>query len=420
MNSSDPETVEFAAFAGIDWADEKHDICLKPADSQKLEFRVLPHSPQSIDEWARDLRRRFSGRPIAVCLEQKKGPLIYALLKYDFLILYPVNPQTLARYRQAFATSHAKDDPTDAALQVELLTCHRDQLSPWRPDIPEVRQLQQLVIQRRRLVNDKVRLSNRLTSTLKDYFPQALELFEEIDTTIACEFLIRWPTLAKARRAHKTTLGRFFRAHNARSQKLIESRIATLRKAMPLTKDPAIVEPGSLMAVALATQIIGLIASIHTYQKAIESLCARLVDYPLFAALPGAGPVFAPRLMAAFGTDRERYQSADDLQKYAGIAPVTERSGKSSWVHWRYACPIFLRQSFIEWAGQSIHHSFWAGGYQRDFGKSHHAALRALSFKWIRILFRCWKERKPYDESIYLSSLKKRNSPLLKYIAESA
>ncbi|MCP4409648.1 MAG: IS110 family transposase, partial [Gammaproteobacteria bacterium] len=102
-----------------------------------------------------------------------------------------------------------------------------------------------------------------------------------------------------------------------------------------------------------------------TFQKSIEALCTRLADYSLFAALPGAGPVFAPRLMAAFGTDRERYRSAEDLQKYAGIAPVTERSGKSSWVHWRYACPTFLLQSFIGWAGQSIHHSFWAGGYYR-------------------------------------------------------
>ncbi len=423
MNRSDMQAIEFAAFVGIDWADEKHDVCLKQANSTILEYRVLPHSPESIDEWARTLRRRFSGKPIAVCLEQKKGPLIYALLKYDFLVLYPVNPQTLAKYRQAFATSHAKDDPTDAALQVELLTCHRQQLSRWRPDIPEVRQLQQLVVQRRRLVNDKVRLSNRLTSTLKDYFPQMLELFEEIDTTMACEFLIKWPTLYKARRAHNDTLERFFRAHNSRSQALIESRIATLNKAMPLTKDPAIVEPGSLMSIALASQIIGLIASIKMYQKAIDSLCARLVDYPLFATLPGAGPVFAPRLLAAFGTDRERYGSADDLQKYVGIAPVTERSGKSTWVHWRYSCPSFLRQSFIEWAGHSIRHSFWAAGYyhyQRDLGKTHHAALRALSFKWIRILFRCWKERKPYDESMYLSALKKRNSPLLKYIAEAA
>ena len=121
-------------------------------------------------------------------------------------------------------------------------------------------------------------------------------------------------------------------------------------------------------------------------------------DFPLFQALPGAGAVFASRLLVAFGEQRERYASAEELQKYAGIAPVTERSGKKSWVHWRLQCPTFLRQTFVEWAAESIRHSFWAQVYyqqQRDKGKAHQAAVRALAFKWIRILYRCWQERTP-------------------------
>lgn len=102
---------DFAALVGIDWADKKHDICLQPAGSDKQEFSVLPHKPEAIDEWARGLRTRFGNKQVAVCLEQKKGPLIYALRKYDFLVLFPVNPQTLAKYRRTFTTSRAKDDP---------------------------------------------------------------------------------------------------------------------------------------------------------------------------------------------------------------------------------------------------------------------------------------------------------------------
>jgi transposase len=141
-----------------------------------------------------------------------------------------------------------------------------------------------------------------------------------------------------------------------------------------------------------------------------------LPDYGLFAGLPGAGPHLAPRLLVAFGEDRQRFQKAEELQKYAGIAPVTERSGKKSWVHWRWQCPTFLRQTFIEWAAQTINKSFWAGAYyyqQRAKGSTYQAAVRALAFKWIRILYRCWKNRTPYDETKYLKALKKRRSSLL-------
>ena len=124
----------------------------------------------------------------------------------------------------------------------------------------------------------------------------------------------------------------------------------------------------------------------------------------------------APRLLAAFGSQRERFQTAAEIQSFTGIAPITERSGNAKWVHFRWACPKFLRQSFHEWAGHSIMYSTWARAYyqqQRDRGKSHHAVVRALACKWIRIVFRCWKDRVPYNEDAYLAALAKRRSPLL-------
>ena len=140
-------------------------------------------------------------------------------------------------------------------------------------------------------------------------------------------------------------------------------------------------------------------------------------------ALPAAGLALAPRLLAAFGEQRERYHSAAELQRYTGIAPVTESSGNKHWVHWRLQCPTFIRQTFVEWAGATIPRSFWAAAYyrqQRAKGCSHHAAVRALAFKWIRILYRCWQTRTPYDESKYLNALKRRGAPLLTSIAEAA
>jgi transposase len=161
----------YAALIGIDWSDKKHDLCLIETASGKSEACILPHSPQNIDEWATGVRARFNGQPIAVCLEQSRGPLIYALLKYDFITLYPVNPRSLSRYREAFSPSRHKDDPPDAAYLAELLRHHRERLRAWHPDDEQTRALRLLVEHRRRVVGDRTRISNRMTSLLKCYFP---------------------------------------------------------------------------------------------------------------------------------------------------------------------------------------------------------------------------------------------------------
>jgi transposase len=413
-------TEEFAAFIGLDWADAKHDICLQASGSAHREFLRLDHRPEAIDAWAQSLRTRFNGQPIAVCLELNKGPIVSALRQYEFLVLFPVNPLTVAKYREAFTPSRAKDDPTDAELQVELLLKHRDKLTPLSPQSPTMRALAQLVEHRRRLVGDKVRLTNRLTSALKNYFPHVLQWFQEKDTAIFCDFLSRWPTLKAAQLARRATLEGFFRAHHVRSADVITTRIEAIKSARALTTDDGVITPNVLLVQALIAQLRVTVQAIADFDSAIAQRAQDHPDFPLFDALPGAGAVFAPRLLVAFGEQRERYASAAELQKYAGIAPVTERSGKKSWVHWRLQCPTFLRQTFVEWAAESIRHSFWAQIYyqqQRDKGKAHQAAVRALAFKWIRILYRCWQERTPYDESIYLQALKRRNAPLLHNLA---
>ena len=312
-------------------------------------------------------------------------------------------------------TNRAQDDPTDAALQLALLLTHRDKLQPLNPQSPTMRTLAQLVEHRRRVVGDKVRLTNRLTSTLKNYFPQVLHWFQEKDTAIFCDFLSRWPTLKAVQLARRSTLETFFCEHHVRYANVIAQRIEAIKSATPLTTDDGVIAPHALLVQALVAQLRVTLQAITDFDTAIAQCAQRHPDFPFFQALPGAGPVFAPRLLVAFGEQRARYASAAELQKYAGIAPVTERSGKKSWVHWRLQCPKFLRQTFVEWAAESIRHSFWAQVYsqqQRDKGKAHQAAVRALAFKWIRILYRCWQERTPYDESVYLQALNRRGSSL--------
>lgn len=135
---------------------------------------------------------------------------------------------------------------------------------------------------------------------------------------------------------------------------------------------------------ALASQLRILLLSIEQFNQTIEQLFAQMPDANLFVALPGAGEHLAPRLLLAFGEERSRFTTAQDLMQYAGIAPVTERSGKKDWVHWRWSCPKFLRQTFVEWAEQSRQHSFWAKAFydvQKRKGKTHQEAIRALAFK---------------------------------------
>jgi transposase len=414
---------KFAAIIGLDWADAKHDICLQVAGTEHREFAVLEHRPECIDSWARTLRQRFNGQPIALALELDKGPIVSALRQHDCFVLFPVNPSTLAKYRETWTVSGAKDDPTDAELALELLTKHPERFKPLNPQSPEMRALEQLVEQRRCLVDDQTRITNRLTSALKNYFPQPLQWFNDKDTTLFCDFLARWPTLKALKLARRSTLERFFCQHHVRYPNVIEQRIQAIKSATPLTTDEGVIAPCSLLIQALVAQLRATLAAIETFNQAIDTRARAHPDFAIFGSFPGAGPVFAPRLLAAFGEQRERYTGAADMQKYAGIAPVTARSGNMHWVHWRWKCPTFLRQTFVEWAAQTIPRSFWARAYyqqQREKGNSHQSAVRALAFKWIRILFRCWQNRTPYDESAYLNNLQQRGSPILQNLASSS
>ena len=415
------ELSQFTAIIGIDWADKKHDVCVQDMATGRRRTSQVRHRAEDLDEWARSLYRRYGG-PIAVALELSKGPIVSVLQKYDFFVLFPIDPSTLAHHRKAFTPSGAKDDPTDAEFALKLLITHTEHFKPLRPQSVEMRTLMVLVEQRRKLMHDRVRLTNRLRNALKQYYPQALEWFEHIDTPLFCDFIKRWPSLAQARRARKATLEKFFREHNMNRKVLLERRVQAIKSAMSLTDDEAVIVPYRLQALTLVAQLAVALESIRQYDDEVAALAPQHPDYALFDVLPGAGPSLAPRLMVGFGEQRERFANAAEVQKCTGIAPVTERSGQSTWIHWRWQCPTFLRQTFVEWAAQTINKSYWAGLYyhqQRAKGCSHQAAVRALAFKWIRILYRCWKTRTPYDEARYLKALQDRGSPLLK-IAETA
>jgi transposase len=405
---------EFAAWIAIDWAEHKHYWHMQIANTLQREHGPLDHTPEAIDAWATALQRRFTSQPLAVCLEQSRGPLVYQLAKYAHLVIYPVHPATVSRYRAAFFPSGAKADPGDAALLLDILLYHRHHLRRLDPDTPDTRRLALLVEQRRTLVDERTRHSNRLTAQLKLYYPQPLQWIDNIDAPLGCDLLERWPTLAQLQRARADTLRRFFADHNCRSAERIEERIQAIRHAVAAVHDPVLLEAGASATLHLVALLKSLNARIALADQRIADLAPKHPEAYLFADLPGAGPALLPRLIVAFGTQRERFQSASELAAFSGIAPVSRQSGCSKIVVFRRACPHFLRQTFHEFAALSIRRSVWARAFyqqKRQLGKRHHAAVRALAFKWIRVLFHCWHKRTPYNEATYLASLQRRGSP---------
>lgn len=345
-------------------------------------------------------------------------------MMYGFITIYPINPQSFSEYRKAMCVSGAKDDPTDAALLLDYLEKHRDRLRAWQPDDETTRLLGILVKDRRKAVDQRTELTNSLRAALKGYFPQALDWTgQELHTPMACDFLLRWPTLSAVKGATAKTLRKFYYGHKSRQGHLIEERIQQIRKAKPLTTDRAVIEASAMVVKMVAGQLRLLDGAIREYDKKIKEIFSKHEDRDIFESFPGAGASLAPRLLSGMGTDRERYDNSDEVQCTTGIAPVTERSGNMEFIHWRWACDKFTRQSFHEFANCSRHYCDWAAAFyeqQRQRGKKHHAAVRSLAFKWIRIIYRCWKDRVPYDDETYVNSLKERGSPLYQLIGQAA
>lgn len=400
-----------AAYVGLDWGNNKHAIAIQVAGSNKVEHSELEHTSEAIDAWASQLRERFAPAGVAIALEQSRGGLTFCLSKYDHLVLYPVHPKTSAEYRKMFRPSGAKGDHSDAALLLDFLVRHPDRLQPINPDTAETRALQMLVEHRRRWVDERTRCSNRLRADLKTYYPQVLEWFDELYAPVALDLLERWPTLEDLQKAKPQTVRQFLKQHRCSNDK-IEQRLQAISQAVALTTDFAVITAGRLATRSAVPLLRNLGEAIQQYDRQIEDLTAAHPDFAIFDSLPGAGAVMVPRLIAAFGTQRQRFQSAAQVQSYSGIAPVTEASGSQLWVHWRWSCPKFLRQTFQEWAALTIHHCDWAAAYyqtQREQkNKSHYAAVRSLAFKWIRIVFRCWQQRTLYNDAQYESTLLRR------------
>jgi transposase len=411
------KTHPFDLIIGLDRSDRKADLHYIDTHTGRRWSQCIDTTPEALWEWLLQLRQQYPQARVALCLEQPAVHLIAFLESYEWLTLYPINPITLQKYREAFVTSRAKDDGKDARYMADLLLNHYEQLQVWAPEDSATRAVQQLVFHRRAVVDERTGLTNRLGALLKQYYPQALELCgEDLWRPMATGFLLKWPSLGAVKRAKVATLKSFYYLQGSRSQKLMEQRLALIARAVPVMDETAVIQSFVLRVQLLCRQLQLVQRTLRQFEQQIAQAYAAHPDREIFASLPGAGPVLGPRLLASMGSQRDRFGAASQLQHYTGIAPVTKRSGGSCYIHRRYLCPKFHRQSFHEYAKESILWSRWAAAYylqQRTKGSPHQTAVRALAFKWQRIIWRCWQDHQPYDESTYETALRRNGSQLI-------
>ena len=412
----------YAAIVGIDWADQSHRVCLLCEGSAKEERMQIGSDPASVIKFARWLHARVGSGKVAVVSEQSRGSLIYALLDFAFIDLYAINPQAAAKYRKSLYPSGAKSDDIDAEGLMRMLFTHRDRMIRVRRNDPASARLDAYSRHRRGLVDQRVQRCNQLGSYLKQYYPQALPMLgDELFAPINLAFLSRWPCYAKLARTREDSLRRFYHGQGSRSTAAIQRRLEAFGASHPLSADPMLDEICAMKVHDCIAQLRLLNRQISQIDKQLHKHFHAHPDRAIFASFPGAGPAMAPRLAAAWGTQRERYDHVTQAQAYSGIAPITVQSGNTWRVFTRRFAPVFLKQTFHEWAGLSIQYSDWAKAcyrLMRDRGKSQHEAKRALAFKWMRIMFRCWKARTCYDESLYIQALIRRRSPVVDKMVE--
>jgi len=398
---------------GIDWGDSKHAFAIACHD-QDIETGSIDHSSETLHQWLQALEKRFAAQPVTVILEAGSVPLIAALREYHWIQIFSICPLASAAYRKSIRPSGAKDDRPDAVLLLGMLLSNHQRLSPL-PDrddsLPHL--LDRLVVHRRRLVDDRTAKTNQLMAALKSYFPQALELLpKELYRPFVICFLRKWSNLLDLKKARSSTIERFYLKAGHRRPQTIQAHLKLIKQARLLHKDHALTAIGELHVAHLIEQIECLNHQISETEKQIRPLFQEHENASFYRNLPGAGANMAPRLLAAM--ELLPTDNVQDAQKYIGVAPVTQRSGKQCWVHRRFHPPQFLHQTLVEWAGLTVQFSPWAKAYYQHAkkqGKKRFVILRSLAFKWLRILDGCRKTKTDYDEQKYIQCLIKKQVP---------
>jgi len=391
-------------YVGIDWASDHHDIAITNDSAKKVSAFRIEHNAKGL-QLLRD-KFRDLGVPkeeILIGIETPRLLIVDFLLNEGFTI-YPINPKAIDRYRDRYTQSQCKSDSFDAEVIAHALRTDRERFHVLKPDSPLLRELRILVRDQQKLIRSQSRFLNQLRACLKDYYPMALEIFNDFDSPVALAYLKQYP---KVTSVSPKKLEKLLRQHRHPNPQAKAQEIAEKLSGPQIFVEDFTVRAKSRMLLTLVEQLQSLRVQINEYQKEIDRLFEKHPDFEIFKSLPGAGEKNAPRLLSEIGDVREKYPTPDSLQCEAGTSPVTRASGKSQVVLMRRACRMSFRDTMHQFSFCSLTQSSWTKAFydqQKAKGKTHASALRSLGDKWLKIIHHLWEKKEVYDENIYLAA----------------
>jgi len=389
--------------AGLDWASEEHAICIVDAAGTVRESFSVAHDAAGLGELMRRLRRHTGLR---LAIERPDGLLVDTLVDAGIAVV-PMHPNKLKAARERYTSSGAKSDPGDAYVLADLLRTDGHRFRELAPLSEATKALRALVRSRDDLVKAKVALINQLAAQLAVFWPGAAEIFQRLDSDIALAFLERYPTPESAATLSEGRLGAFLRRNAYCGRRPVALLLGRLRAAPSGRTGTLETEARGECVKALVRALHVLLPQIKQLEGAIAVALEEHPDGAIFKSFPRAGEVNAAQLLAEIGDVRERFQSDDVLAMEAGVVPVTKRSGKAKSVGFRWACNKRLRRALTGWADNSRRASPWAQDLYRrarDRGADHPHATRILARAWLRVLWRCWRDRTLYEPGRHLGA----------------
>jgi transposase len=393
-----------ALVVGLDWGGTTHAVCVLERESGAVVDRFeAHHDAAGLKELARRLARRGAPADLPVAMERPSGLIVDALVAAGHPVV-PIHPNAVKASRPRYRASGAKDDRGDAYLLADLLRTDGHRFRPLAPASDAIRSLRALTRGRDDLVATRVALTNQLGSLLDGFWPGAAAIFADLASPITLAFLERYPTPASAARLGPKRLALFLAQHRYCGRKSPEVLLARLRAAPQGLAGPEEAEAKGEMVRALVAVLTPLVARITELSARIRHAVAQMEDGRILMSFPRAGQICAAAILAELGEDRGRYLTPDQLAADAGLAPVTRQSGKSRGVGFRWACNRRLRAALTCFADNSRHASSWAAdlyAHARGRGCRHAHAIRILGRAWVRVLWRAWVDRKPYDPALH-------------------
>jgi len=398
-------------YVGVDWADREHEVWVEDEAATKVLSRTVTHTAEALAEWGCWLdARRAEGIELWAAIEKPEGRIVDFLLDHG-VVVFPLNPKALDRARDRFRMSGAKSDPFDARVAASFLRTDHGHLQPLQPSSEAAQELKGLTRDHQRQVRQRTRVLNQLTVTLKEYYPRALELCEELTSRWARDFLRAYPTPAALAALTERQWQQWAQAHRLSAARSTElwARIARPQVAVPAH----VVRVKARRLQVLLDQLDVTHQAVETYRQAVEDVFASMPAAKWAGSLPGGqSGTTVPALYAELGDAPGRWQTAQHLQGHGGAVPVTERSGKAQVVKFRFACNTSLRNAAYQLAFLTLRSSEWARAYYdrcRKRGHTHSHALRALSAKWLKIIFAMWTRQVPYDERYHLATMARQH-----------